>query len=83
MPCDRPDCQHRPVRIRVDRPRCKSCARKALVTPEWKQQAVANLIRGRRKHLDALTPEQASEYRWLTNSKNLPAAEALRIVTGA
>lgn len=54
-----------------------------MITPEWKQQAVANLIRGRRKHLDALTPEQASEYRWLTNSKNLPAAEALRIVTGA
>ncbi|KFL47649.1 hypothetical protein IL54_3076 [Sphingobium sp. ba1] len=45
--------------------------------------AAANMVRGRRKHLDAMTPEQATEYRWLTNNKNLTAAEALSIVAGS
>ena len=45
--------------------------------------AAANMARGRRKHLDVMTPEQAREYHWLTNNKNLTAAEALSIVSGA
>lgn len=81
MPCDRPDCQHRPKRPRKDRPRCKSCARSASMTAEMRDLAARNMTSGRRKHLAHLTDEQANEYRWLTNNKHIPAAEAIRIAT--
>lgn len=76
-------CAHRKPGYRKRRPLCRSCAKRASITPEYRAMAAANMARGRRKHLDAMTPEQAREYRWLTNNKNLTAAEALSIVSGA
>ena len=48
MPCSRPDCQHKPKRVRADRPRCHACARRAaLARPEIRKLAAANMTRGR------------------------------------
>lgn len=60
---------------------CRSCGKRASITPEYRAMAAANMARGRRKHLENLTPEQAREYRWLTHNKHIPAADALRIAT--
>lgn len=77
MPCELPDCRHRPKRVRSDRPRCKSCARsEVLRCPRLRNACAENMTRGRIEK--ASRAPMRGEYQHIR--KMLGASEARRVV---
>lgn len=74
MPCDRPDCQHRPKRLRKEWARCVSCAHQ---DPTYRAKTSAAISEAR---MAWCPPHLREAHKRLVKRKRIPSAVAREMI---